>query len=257
MEEKIISIKNLEVNYKIAGSGPVILILHGWGGSSDSWIKVMEMLTNKGYKAICPDFPGFGKSYAPKNVWAVSDYISWLNEFIKSQSLESFSLLAHSFGGRIAIKFSVNYPQKIKSLILCNSAGIRPKLNFKNKMVSFVASIGNMIFSPKFLARLKDKARNIFYNFIPHKDYVKADGVMREIIKKIIEEDLSSYLSQIRVKTLIIWGQEDKMVPVNQSFVFKKQIEDSVLEILPDVGHSPHLEVPAKLSNLIVSFLTD
>ena len=254
VKEKAVLINNLEVNFKIAGSGPVILILHGWGGSSDSWLDVMEIL-KEGYKVICPDFPGFGKSKTPKDVWAVNNYMSWLNEFIKSQELESFSLLAHSFGGRIAIKFIVNHPQKIKSLILCDSAGIRPRMDFKNKMVSYLAHIGNMIFSPKILARFKDGARNIFYSFIRHKDYVKADGVMRETIKKIIQEDLSSYLSQIGVKTLIVWGQEDKMVPVNQSRVFKKQIEDSVLKLLPGVGHSPHLEAPAELSNLIISFL--
>ncbi|GAI38906.1 unnamed protein product [marine sediment metagenome] len=74
--EKTLSINNLKVNYKIAGSGPVILVLHGWGSSSDSWVDVMEILSGRGYKVICPDFPGFGKSQPPIQPWACP--IEWL-----------------------------------------------------------------------------------------------------------------------------------------------------------------------------------
>jgi len=257
MEEKIISINNLEVNYKIAGSGPVILILHGWGGSSDSWIKVIEMLADKGYKVICPDFPGFGKSHTPIDAWDVTDYKEWLLEFIRLRGLDEFILLGHSFGGRVAIKLSVKYPERVKALILCDSAGLKSKPGFKNKIISYMAYIGNIIFSPHVLIRFKNGARNIFYGFLRNKDYVKADGVMKESIKKVIDEDLFSYLSQIKIKTLIVWGERDKIVPVKQSHILKEQIKDSVLELLPGVGHSPHLEVPGKLFKIIVSFLTD
>lgn len=254
--EKTLSINNLKVNYKIAGSGPVILVLHGWGSSSDSWVDVMEILSGRGYKVICPDFPGFGKSQPPIQPWSVTNYKEWLLRFIDFQGLDEFILLGHSFGGRIAIKFSVKYCDKVKALILCDSAGIRPELGFKSKMVSYIAHIGNVIFSPHIFTRFKDGARNIFYSFLRHKDYVKSDGIMREIIQKIINEDLLPYLSQIKIKTLLVWGKEDKLVPVKYSYIFKEQIKDSVLELLEDVGHSPHIEAPDKLSNIIVSFLT-
>ncbi len=65
MEEKELLINNLRANYKIAGQGPAILILHGWGGSSDSWLKVQEILANQGYRVVGPDFAGFGKSKSP------------------------------------------------------------------------------------------------------------------------------------------------------------------------------------------------
>ncbi len=254
--EKSILINNLKVNYRIAGSGPVILVLHGWGSSSDSWVDVMEILSGKGYKVICPDFPGFGKSRTPDSVWSVDDYMNWFNGFVHSQNLKNFYLLGHSFGGRIAIKFSINYPDMVKNLILCDSAGIKPKLGFKDTMIAYAAHIGNVIFSPHILERFKDGARNIFYSFLRHKDYVKADGVMKEIIKKIIDEDLLPRLSEIQTKTLVVWGKEDKLVPVKYSYIFKEQIKDSVLEFLEDVGHSPHVEAPDKLSDIIVSFLT-
>ena len=166
-------INNLEVSYKIAGSGQPILILHGWGGSSDSWIEVQEILANKGYMVVCPDFPGFGKSAPPSNPWTLGDYTEWLKSFIEKikeihpEFKEPFFLLGHSFGGRISIKFTIQYSEKLKKLILCDSAGIKPKPGPKTHLIYWTARIGNAIFTPKIIKRFKDAARNIFYIF-PH-----------------------------------------------------------------------------------------
>ena len=256
IEEKFL-INGLEINYKIAGSGQPILILHGWGGSSDSWIRVQEILAKNGYKIICPDFPGFGKSLTPLQPWGIREYCNFVLNFTEKLNLQNFFLLGHSFGGRIAIKFATTYPEKIKSLILCDSAGIKPKPGPKTRLIYWIAKIGNAIFTPKHLARFKDTARNFFYIFLRHKDYVKAKGTMKETIKKVFEEDLLPELSQIKTKTLIIWGQIDKMVPVKFAYIFKEKIQNSELLILPKIGHSPHLEVPDKLAEIIVSFLAN
>lgn len=256
MEEKINLINNLKINFKIAGEGQPILILHGWGASSDSWIRVQEILADQGYKVISPDFPGFGKSKTPPEPWNINDFTKWLNEFANSQGLEKFFIIAHSFGGRIAIKFAANYPQRIKNLILCASAGIKPKPGLKTRIIFQLAKIGNAIFTPRHLVRFKDKARNFFYVFLRHKDYVKADGTMRETVKKVLEEDLLPDLSKIKTKTLIVWGEIDKMVPVRYAHIFAENIKNSKLEILPKIGHSPHLEIPEKLSEIILKFLS-
>lgn len=256
IEEKEILINNLKANYKIAGEGPAILVLHGWGGSSDSWIKVIQILTKEGLKVICPDFPGFGKSKTPLEPWSIDDYIKWVVDFANSQNLEDFFIISHSFGGRVAIKFVANYPERVKGLILCASAGIKPKPGLKTKIIFRLSKIGNAIFTPKYLVRFKDGTRNLFYVFLRHKDYVKANGTMKETIKKVLEEDLLPDLSKIKTKTLIIWGKNDKMVPLKYAYFFKENIENSKLEIIPKVGHSPHLEVPEKLSEIILKFIS-
>lgn len=254
MEEKKILINGLETNYKIAGEGKPLLVLHGWGGSSDSWIKTQRILADQDYKVICPDFPGFGKSVPPNTPWGIDDYAKWVNDFADSLNLKEFFVTAHSFGGRIAIRFGIKYPQRIKSLILCASAGIKPKPGLKTRIIYWIARIGNAIFTPKHLTRFKDAARNLFYIFLRNKDYVKANGTMKETIKKIFEEDLLPDLSKVKTKTLIIWGEIDKMVPLKYAYIFNEKIKDSKLEILPKIGHSPHLEVPEKLSEIINDF---
>ena len=253
-EEKIL-INGLKINYKIAGQGPAILILHGWGGSSDSWIQVQEILAREGFKIIVPDFPGFGKSKTPFEPWGVKEYGNFVLNLTKILELQNFFLLGHSFGGRVAIKFSVLYPEKIKSLILCDSAGIKQKWGIGEKLIFQISKIGNAIFTPTPLRRFKDKAKNLFYIFLRHRDYAKADGTMRETIKKVLTEDLLKDLPQIKIRTLIIWGESDKLVPVKYAHIFKEKIENSELKILPKIGHSPHLEVPEKLTEIIINFL--
>ncbi|MFH1509834.1 MAG: alpha/beta hydrolase [Candidatus Nealsonbacteria bacterium] len=260
MREETISIKGLKVNYKIAGRGPAILVLHGWGGSSDSWVKVQERLSNQKYTVLVLDFPGFGKSVSPSSPWSVGDYMEFLYFFIKEISKKekgfgsSFFLLGHSFGGRVSIKFSLKYPEMVKKLILCDSAGIRQTHDLKGFLIFLTAKIGNALLAPKIMVRFKDSVRSSFYKLIRNRDYVKAKGVMKETMQKVIEENLLSQLKDIGHETLIIWGSKDKMVPLKYGHVFNDKIRGSQLKIINGVGHSPHLESPEKLSKLISNF---
>lgn len=254
IEEKEISILGLKTNYKIGGKGFPLLILHGWNGSSDSWRKVIENLDND-FQVICPDFPGFGKSETPKIAWNLDDFVNWLRNLVDFLNLEKFFLLGHSFGGRVAIKFSICFQEKVKALILANSAGIKQNLDFKGWIIFQLSKIGNVLFSPKILFRFKDWARNFFYQIFRIKDWAKAKGVMRETMKKVIEEDLLSELEKIKIKTLIIWGEKDKIIPLKYANIFREKIKNSDLKILSKTHHSPHLEKPEILAKVIRNFL--
>jgi pimeloyl-ACP methyl ester carboxylesterase len=255
MKEKLTTINNLRINYKIAGKGPAVLLLHGWGGSSDSWLEVEEFLVKENYFVIAPDLPGFGKSAPPPEPWGIQDYSDFVFAFTEQLNMDSFFLLGHSFGGRIAIKFSGQHADKLKKLILCDAAGIRIEPDFKTKTILAAARVGNVLFSHRLVAVVKERFRNIFYFLLRNKDYVKANGVMRETIKKALAENLLSELPKIKVETLIVWGEADQLVPLKCAYVFNKKIMGSRLNIMPKIGHSPHLEAPEELSRIIISFL--
>jgi pimeloyl-ACP methyl ester carboxylesterase len=255
MKEESVIINNLRINYKIAGKGPAILLLHGWGGSSDSWLEVEEILVKENYFIIAPDLPGFGKSDPPLEPWGVQEYSDFIFAFTEKLKIDSFFLLGHSFGGRIAIKFSGQHADKLKSLILCDAAGIRIDPDIKTKTILAAAKVGNVLLSHRLVAVAKERIRNIFYFLLRNKDYVKANGVMRETIKKALGEDLLSELPKIKVKTLIIWGEVDQLVPLKCAYIFNKKIAGSQLNVMPKIGHSPHLEAPEKLAQIIIYFL--
>ena len=111
------------------------------------------------------------------------------------------------------------------------------------------------MFGHKLLAGFKGLAQNIFYIFLRRRDYVKARGVMRQTFKKVLAEDLLPIAQKIKTRTLIVWGENDKILPLKNAHLFKSNIADSQLEVLSWAGHSPHLEKPEELANIIISFI--
>ena len=116
-------VNNLAIEYEDEGSGPVLLFLHGWQDSLHTFDAISDDL-KKNYRIIRLDLPGFGKSDLPKTVWSISDYVSFVNDFIKKINLSVYALVGHSFGGRIILKGSGQRKIESEKNILISSAGI-------------------------------------------------------------------------------------------------------------------------------------
>jgi len=232
------TIKGLKINYKTLGEGRPLLILHGWGSRSDNWQKVAEALAKSGVKVIIPDLPGFGQSDKPLTAWDIDDYCDFVEEFVKVLNLDKFYLLGHSFGGSLAVKFSLQHPEKVAKLFLVSAACVRKK-SLKNKLFKFISRFFKI--KPLFL-------RKFFYR---KSDYLSVKGVMKETYLKVIEEDLSDVLEKVKVPTMIIWGAKDKITPIKQAKLINSKIRNSELKIIPNIGHSPHLEAPEKLGDRV------
>lgn len=251
MTEQKVFVKGLEINYKVFGDGIPFLILHGWGSNSDRWQKIGQALSEKGFYVIVPDMPGFGKSETPKTPWDFNSYVGFVEEFSEILNLKNFYLLGHSFGGAIAVKISVNVPQKIRKLFLVACACIRKKTILKKVLVKISKVAKVFSFLPYYLL-----IRKAFYKFIIKKsDYVYTKGVMKETYLKAISEDLSCYLSFIKVHTTIIWGDKDESTPVENAHFINKKISNSKLIIIPDTGHDLNQKMPEILVEKILENL--
>lgn len=227
-------VNNLVTNYEDTGSGKVLLLLHGWGDSLNTFDSLIPYLSR--FRIIRLDLPGFGQTDNPPKPWSIDDYIAFVSAFLVKLNIDDVDiLLGHSFGGRIAIKGVGLNKLKCNKLILINSAGIAKGNNF--------VSILSRPF--KWLPR---GIKNSIYHAL------KSDYVDREELKgtfaNVVSEDLKKYAKMINTPTLIIWGKDDDLTPLSDGRTFNKLIVNSKLQII-DGGHFIHQEKPKEVASLI------
>lgn len=222
--------------------GSPILILHGWGSCAKNWGRVKELLEGQGCKVFVPDLPGFGENPQPLKPWSLDDYTEWLKEFCEKNNLSQVFLLGHSFGGGVAVKYALNYPESIKKLFLVAPAIVRKK-TFKKEIMKKTAKIFSF---------LPLSVKKIIYRKIIGSDYPLAKGPMRETYLKIINEDLSRELVKVSAPTLLIWGKKDDVLPIKNAYFIKEKIKNSKLIVIPEANHDLERKVPEILVEKII-----
>ena len=247
-----IDVKGIQSHYKKTGSGPVVLLLHGWGGSLEIFQKLHSALETN-FTVYAPDLPGFGKSETPDTVWGVTAYTDWLRAFITAEKITNPILLGHSFGGRISILYASKYP--VSKLILANSAGIKPKRKpaYYVKVYSYKA-VKHIL--PLLLG--KKQSENILEQYrkkVGSSDYKNANPTMRNIMVKVINEDLKKYLKDIQAPTLLMWGENDTATPVNDAKIMEKNIPDAGLVVLKNAGHYSFIDKEYEFITIVKNFL--
>ncbi len=224
-------------------SKPCLLVLHGWQRSSRDWKHVAETLSSS-YYVILLDLPGFGGTAHPQATFGTYDYADFVEAFTKKLEINTFSLMGHSFGGRVGIVIG-SKTTLLKKLILVDSAGTEKMHPLYKLLLSLIKPLFKVLPKP-IVNRLK--------MLISSTDYLKA-GEMKEIFKKVIAEDLSHLLDDINVPTLVIWGNEDKILPVSTTKLFRKRIKDCRVRIVWGAGHHPHVEKEEVFVEIVTEFL--
>ncbi len=235
-------IKNIRINYKSYGSGEDIVLLHGWGQN----IEMMEPLAKKipDHRITIIDLPGFGLSNEPEEVYSVYDYTEFLHEFFKEMGIKKPTLIGHSFGGRLSIIYASKYDTK--RIVLLGSPCVRHEYkSFKQSLLKFLKRM--KIFNP--LVNLMKKHTGSV-------DYRNASPMMRDILVKTVNEDLSECAKEVKCDALLIWGDKDTAVPVEHAKELDELLKTSKLIVLPGT-HYCYLENLNEVSNLINKFLKE
>ncbi len=245
-----INLKGLDISYLKQGKGKDnLLFLHGWGCSKEIFQSQIEH-TSKFMTVYAIDLPGFGQSDEPTEVWSIDDYTDLVIEFIDKMQIKKLSIIGHSFGGRVIIKLGSrkNLKFKIEKLVLIDAAGIKhyKQPTLKQKVYKKVFPLIKKI-SPKLLNKIKTK--------VGSSDYRNATPMMRDILVKTINEDLIELIPNIKVSTLIIWGEKDDAVPFEDAIYMNNHIKDSGIVKLENSGHFPFLDDPHLINKVLESFL--
>jgi len=251
-----INIEGLNINYIAEGIGRNVLLLHGWGANIQTMMPIFNILKDK-CRVIALDLPGFGESDIPKEPWDSFDYANFVKKFIDKIEIKDIILFGHSHGGRISIILSTHYDNLIEKLILIDSAGLIPKRNAKYYFKVYCFKLLKIVYTTFVKGDTKDKKLENFYKKFGSVDYKSSQGIMRQTMVKVINDNLIDLLSSIKAPTLLIWGENDEDTPLYMGKLMEERIKDSGLIILKGAGHFSYVDCYEQFKAVIMVFLKD
>lgn len=233
-----------------------IVLLHGWGLSGSSYPESVQLLTSKGFRVLSPDFPGFGESKELSKSLHLSDYVSFLEGYLKKHSLKRPYIIAHSFGGRVALKYLEKHPDGAMRVVLTGVPGYRPVRARRYYPSLIAAKIGNaLVAAIPVLHPFRTLLRRVLYNSVGARDYTRATKHLKQTFKNIVQTDLSRAVGMMTLPTLLLWGDRDMVVPVFVPKKMRKNMKNARLHMIPDSGHNPLVDKPELAVGEIVDFL--
>ena len=235
---------------KYGNKNKSILILPGWGKTKETFNYLINCL-KKDYTVYIIEYPGFGKSPFPNHDMTVDDYTIIIKAFIEEKRITNLSIIAHSFGGRIAILLAGKYHVSINKMILIDVAGIN-RFSLKKKVKTIVYKALKLL--SIFLTKKKDKYLSYLFTKFSSTDYSSLNSNMYNTFKNIINTNLKKYVKHNKTSTLIIWGKDDTDTPLYIGKYLNKHIFDSGLIILPGT-HFIYLEHPYLVYRIIKEFI--
>lgn len=236
-----ININGYNINYEIAGEGKPVVLIHGWLTNLET-MKPLQNHLCKNFKVYNLDVIGFGKSDLPNKPLSTEDFANFLNEFLDKLNIENPILIGHSNGGRMIINLAGRNLRKVNKIVLIDSAGIVPKRKPKYyvKVYTFKAlkNITKIFPNTEMFRNLRERMLGKFGS----SDYKSSPEVLRKTMSIIVNEDQKHLMSNIKVPTLIIWGEKDDATPLEDGKTMEKLIPDSGLVVYEGKGHFSYLE---------------
>lgn len=258
---KEVSVFGQKIHYVEAGSGPVVVLLHGLGGNSLNWAFNMPALAQK-YRVVVPDQIGFGRSDKPFINYRVGTYVDFLDKFLDELKIEKATLVGNSMGGWISALYALQRPARVERLVLVDAAGFRPPKEFDLAVLSglnpstreAMRQLAVLVFANKQLF-----ASDAAIDLMMTQRISAGDGyTIQSLVESIYrgEDMLDGKLSAIKQPTLIIWGREDGLTPLaREGERFKREIPAAQLVVFDNCGHVPQVEKAADFNAAVLKFL--
>lgn len=264
LAQKRVQVGDHEIIYLEGGHGETILLLHGFGANKDNWTRFAKFIS-PAYHVVALDLPGFGESTCREDAsYRIADQAKRLTQFADAIGLKKFHILGNSMGGHIAARYTVMFPERVLTLGLFDSGGVRSPIPSElvkrlsrgepnplvagsveeyDQLIKFVFSTPPEI--PTFVKRLlveeaqKHKASN------------------QRIFQQISNENmaLEPDLPKIKTRTLVLWGDQDRVIDVSSVPILKKGLSNSTSVIMHNCGHVPMIERPKEAAEHYLRFL--
>jgi pimeloyl-ACP methyl ester carboxylesterase len=263
------------VSYRQAGWGPVLVLIHGITGSSDTWEEVIEPLAER-YTVVAPDLLGHGQSAKPRGDYSLGAYASGIRDLLAALGHDRATVVGHSLGGGIAMQFAYQFPERCERLVLVSSGGLGREVHLLLRAAALPGSefVLPLLTAPSlwnwtepvgdFVGRLGLRAgpdlEEMWSGFVSLSD-VGARAAFIHTLRTILDpggQRVSAtdrlYLAR-EMPTLIVWGERDPIIPFRHALRASEEMPGSRLVSFPDAGHFPHRKDPSWFVDELTDFL--
>ena len=274
-ELKEIELHGHRVAYRSAGSGPVIVLIHGITSNSATWERVMPYLATR-YTVVAPDLMGHGNSAKPRGDYSLGAYASGIRDLVIALGHEQATFVGHSLGGGIAMQLAYQFPERCERLVLVDSGGLGRDVNVLLRSATLPGS--ELVLPLLASTRVLDAGRTVGGLFARlglrvgtdieemargHASLADRDAraafvhTLRTIVdpggQRVNATD-RLYLAE-NVPFLIVWGARDRIIPVSHGRAAHELVPSSRLEVFPNAGHFPHVDDPQRFLDVLEDFM--
>lgn len=243
-------INEINTAYIEAGIGNDVILLHGWGQNKEMMQMIFDHLKDR-FHVWALDFPGFGQSDEPPVAWGVEDYELFLEDFIRENGIVDPILIGHSFGCRVAIRYAAKNQNHVRKMCLTGAAGIRPKHGLDWQIRTKVYKAGKWFLKA---TGQKEKLEEMQKN-AGSEDYRNAKGIMKPTFVKVVNDDVSPILKDVKCSVLLVWGEFDTAAPLWMGKQMEKEMPDAGLAIFEGDDHWAYWHQPARFNAVLDIFL--
>ncbi|GAC1389894.1 MAG: alpha/beta hydrolase [Ktedonobacteraceae bacterium] len=239
------SLYGYRLHYSVIGVGSPLVLVHGFGVSGHIWQRVLPFLAQQ-HQVFVVDLPGYGRSTyrGTRAPWRLREMAPLLAAWLQQMHLSSVHLMGHSMGGAIAIHLAAHAPELVKSLMLVDAAGMPFRATFlalaARSAYSFV-QLGNGGYPPALVRDVMRPRLRLFWQ-----------GALQ-----MVDSDFRAEIATLTMPTLIIWGEQDILVPISLGYELSKALPHATFILIPNSGHRPMLVQPALMSGVVLEFLAE
>jgi pimeloyl-ACP methyl ester carboxylesterase len=260
--------------YRIAGSGPPVVLIHGMLNSSSHWQPVALDLA-RDHTVIAPDLIGHGDSAAPRGDYSLGAHAASIRDLLAAIGVDRASIVGHSLGGGVAMQFFYQFPQRVERLALISSGGLGHEVSplLRTAALPGFSTLLSMTIRPRLLAAMTAGGKHMRERSVAGGVYLQAIAralrpletagareaflqTLRSVIdargQRVSATDRLYLLETI--PTLIVWGERDNTIPLVHGQRAHEAIPNSSFKTLPNAAHFPHLEDPVGLSGMLREF---
>ena len=275
MEQKEITVHGQRLKYRLGGNGPLVLLIHGMAGSATTWKQVMPALSER-FTVLAPDLLGHGESDKTKGDYSLGAMASTLRDLVVALGYKRATVVGQSYGGGIALQFAYQYPERCERLVLVNAGGLGTEVNRLLRMLTLPGSEAILLVAcaPPVRRIVEAIGRVIFRKTLENATVIPE--LWRSYSSLGDTEGRRAFLRTLRavidprgqsvsaidklylaagMPTLIIWGEDDRVIPVEHAHAAHAVIAGSWLEIIEGVGHYPHCEAPDRFVTALTEFI--